>query len=72
MASSATWRSALVGAAMVTAQNGENGDPVRVREDFVRGWEIIARLAAAAPDNATLPRDLAWFEAQIAALGQAA
>jgi hypothetical protein len=35
---------------------------------FRQGRDIIARLKAASPTNARLPKDLAWFEAQIAAL----
>ena len=35
---------------------------------FKKGREIIARLKATSPDNATLPNDLAWFDAQIAGL----
>ena len=35
---------------------------------FEQGRAIIVRLRQQSPDNATLPKDLAWFEAQIAAL----
>ncbi len=33
-----------------------------------KGVGILVKLKAAAPTNATLPRDLAWFEARIAEL----
>ncbi len=35
---------------------------------FRRGRNIIARLSRQSPDDATLPKDLAWFDAQIAHL----
>lgn len=41
-------------------------------DGFRRGRAIIARLREAAQDNATLPKDLAWFDAQIAGLSAAA
>ncbi len=37
-------------------------------EGFIRGREIIAALASASPDNATLANDIIWFDGQIAAL----
>ena len=35
---------------------------------FRQGRDIIVKLKAAAPSNATLPKDLAWFDGQICAL----
>jgi hypothetical protein len=35
---------------------------------LARGRDMIVRLRQQSPDNATLPKDLAWFDAQIAAL----
>jgi hypothetical protein len=32
---------------------------------FKKGHTIIARLMQKSPDNATLPKDLAWFEAEV-------
>jgi hypothetical protein len=34
------------------------------------GLDIIAQLKARSPDNTTLPKDLAWFESQIAKLNR--
>jgi hypothetical protein len=50
---------------MVDAQQGERQ---RALGAFTDGREIIAKLQAAAPTNATLPKDLAWFDEQIAKL----
>lgn len=49
----------------VEAQQGQSQPAL---SGFRRGREIIERLKAQSPDNATLPRDLAWFDSQIAAL----
>jgi hypothetical protein len=35
---------------------------------FRQGRDIIIMLKAAAPSNATLPKDLDWFDRQISAL----
>jgi uncharacterized protein (DUF1015 family) len=35
---------------------------------FRKGRDIIARLIEISPDNATLPKNLTWFEAKIAEL----
>ncbi len=51
--------------AMAEAKLGEKS---RALGGFQRGRDIIARLKAQSPDNATLPKDLVWFDAQIAAL----
>jgi hypothetical protein len=32
---------------------------------FQQGRSIIARLLRQSPDNATLPKDLIWFDSQI-------
>ncbi len=40
-------------------------------DEFQEGRVIIARLKEQSPDNATLPNDLAWFDAEIARLEQA-
>ena len=53
--------------AMVEAQQGARD---RATGLFRQGRDIIAGLKARSPDNATLPRDLAWFEGQIAALSK--
>lgn len=51
--------------AMVEARQGARE---RALGAFKQGREIIARLRARSPDNATLPKDLAWFDSQISAL----
>jgi hypothetical protein len=53
--------------AMVEAQQGARD---RATGLFRQGRDIIAGLKARSPDNATLARDLAWFEGQIAALSK--
>jgi hypothetical protein len=37
---------------------------------FRRGRDIVAHLMRRSPDNATLPKDLAWFDAAIATLNE--
>ena len=44
------------------------GDYDSARKAFRDGQNIIARLTAQAPDNATLSNDFAWFEGQITLL----
>ena len=44
------------------------GERARALGVFRQGREIIAKLKAAALSNATLPKDLDWFDAQISAL----
>jgi hypothetical protein len=51
--------------ARVEARGGERQ---RALGGFQRGREIIARLKLQSPDHATLPKDLAWFDAQLAGL----
>ncbi len=51
--------------AMVEAQR-ENRE--RALAGYRHGREIIKVLRARSPDDATLPRDLAWFDARISAL----
>ena len=48
---------------MVKAQQDARED---ARSAFRQGWDIIAELLRRSPDNATLPKDLAWFDGQIA------
>ena len=52
----------------VARVEARQGDRVRALGAFRQGRDIIARLKAASPTNATLPRDLAWFEAEIVTL----
>jgi hypothetical protein len=51
--------------AEVLASQGARSEAVRA---FEKGRAIIIRLRQRSPNNATLPRDLAWFEARRAAL----
>jgi hypothetical protein len=51
--------------AMVLAQQRAR---VEALAAFRRGQAIISRLRELSPSNATLPKDLAWFNQQIAAL----
>ena len=51
--------------AEIDAQRGERERALRALES---GRAIVVRLRQAAPDNATLPKDLAWLDAQIAGL----
>ncbi len=51
--------------AMVLARQGERE---RALGSFRQGREIITKLKTAAPSNATLPKDLDWFDGQIRAL----
>ena len=51
--------------AIVQARQGARQDALG---GFGKGRAVIAKLEAQLPDNATLPRDLAWFERQIAEL----
>ena len=37
---------------------------------FGKGREIIAQLRSRSPDNSALPKDLAWFDDQIARLNE--
>ena len=52
--------------AIALTSGGANGDALTA---FRHGRSIIAALAEQSPDNATLPKDLTWFDDQIAALG---
>jgi hypothetical protein len=49
--------------ATVEARQGARGDASGA---FRQGRDIIARLMRQSSDNATLPKDLAWFDSQIA------
>lgn len=49
--------------AMVDARQGAHADAVIA---FKKGRDIVARLSQQSPDNATLQKDLAWFDKQIA------
>jgi tetratricopeptide (TPR) repeat protein len=51
--------------ANVLAQQGERS---QARAEFVAGRDIIAALVAASPTDAQLPKDLVYFDAQIAKL----
>jgi hypothetical protein len=51
--------------AMVLARQGAKREATAA---FEKGHAIIVRLMQQSPDNATLPKDLAWFEAQLADL----
>jgi hypothetical protein len=51
--------------AVTLAKQNARGDALR---EFGRGRTIIARLKARSPDNATLAKDLARFEGEIAKL----
>ena len=53
------------GVAMVLARQGSVSEAAA---GFQMGRDIIAGLRQRFPDNATLPKDLAWFDAQLAAL----
>lgn len=44
------------------------GERQRALDGFKRGRDIIAGLRKLSPDTATFPRDLAWFDRQVAAL----
>jgi len=50
---------------MIEAQQGLLNDALR---RFLQGREIVALLMSQSPENATLPRDLAWFDGQIESL----
>ena len=50
---------------MVLAQQGERAQALAA---FRKGRDIITKLKAAVPSNATLPKDLVWFDGQISAL----
>jgi hypothetical protein len=50
---------------MVESQRGARDSALKA---FRKGRDIIAQLKTQAPDNATLPKDIAWFDGQIAAL----
>jgi hypothetical protein len=45
---------------------GRQGNREKALTAFRQGRNIIAAVLRRSPDNATLPRDLAWFDAQIA------
>jgi hypothetical protein len=49
---------------MVLARQSESE---RALAAFRQGRDIIIKLKAAAPTNATLPKDLVWFDGQISA-----
>jgi hypothetical protein len=51
--------------AMVEARQGERDQALN---GFRKGRDIVERLKAESPDDAQLPKDLAWFESQIRAL----
>ena len=51
--------------AMILARQEADSD---ARAAFTKGRDIIVNLQKKSPDNATLPKDLAWFEDQIAGL----
>jgi hypothetical protein len=44
------------------------GGRVEALGEFEQGRAIIVRLRQLSPDNAILPKDLAWFDTQLAAL----
>jgi hypothetical protein len=48
----------------------EQDDTAQALSEYRRAREIIARLAALSPDDATLPDDLAVFDEEIAKLEQ--
>jgi hypothetical protein len=48
----------------------EQGDRAQALSEYRQAREIIARLAAQSPDDATLPDDLAVFDEEIAKLEQ--
>jgi hypothetical protein len=48
---------------MVLSQQGERQLALAA---FGKGRKIIVQLRSRSPDNAALPKDLAWFEGQIA------
>ena len=50
---------------MVLARQGSVSEAAA---GFQMGRDIIAGLRQQSRDNATLPKDLAWFDAQLAAL----
>ena len=52
--------------ATVLAGTGQTAEAL---EGLRKGRDIIVRLRALSPDNATLPRDLAWLDGQIVRLG---
>jgi hypothetical protein len=43
-------------------QQGAHDDALKA---FRQGRDIIAQLVRRSPDNATLPKDLAWFDSQM-------
>jgi hypothetical protein len=51
--------------ATVLARQGDRSGALR---GFRQGRQIVARLRDQSPGNATLPKDLAWFDAQIGRL----
>ena len=52
---------------MSLARQGARTEAARA---FEEGRAIIVRLRQLSPDNAALPKDLTWFEAQLAALAK--
>jgi hypothetical protein len=51
--------------AMVLVGQGSRSEAATA---FEQGRDIIVQLRRQSPDNAALPKDLAWFEAQLASL----
>jgi hypothetical protein len=48
--------------ALIELRHGVRDDTLKA---FQQGRDIIAQLMRRSPDNVTLPRDLAWFDAQM-------
>jgi hypothetical protein len=48
--------------ATVLARQGDRQGALR---GFRQGRQIVGRLREQSPDNATLPKDLAWFDGEI-------
>jgi hypothetical protein len=48
----------------------QSGDRVKARDYLRQGQAILARLTTLSPGNAEWKRDPAWFDEQIAALGE--
>jgi tetratricopeptide (TPR) repeat protein len=50
----------------------KQGEASKARDELAEGREIMVGMTKLSPDNAVWKRDLAWFEAQVAALEEAA
>ena len=48
----------------------KSGDKATARVELAAAREISARLAKLSPDNVVWKKDLAWIDAQLAALGR--